>query len=289
MGGATAVRPNWIALARAGVGLLSVLLLLFGLNEARLQRAESTYLSDVAATIRTGQASADIEAAVSYTYRNAYLGRGRRGPLRASALETLDPRIGGQCGEFSRLAINVLSAMGYPARRVYLFPSPAAAGAFNPRVQRSYHVMGEVWIDGRWVAVDPLRGITFRHPDGRFVTLAELATTPAPIDLAYKSRPVETHRTVRGRVIERPLDVSMAYYRHPEWINWSRIARVPFAFRVLWPWLGHRDRVHVPLVLEQPHRLRAIVALAAGLALGLACLVRGRPRALRSAGKPGVA
>lgn len=268
---------QWVTLAfKFGLVLVSVLATLFALFQGWTQVAENRELKRIADTLQTGQPDQDIQAVVDFVYQNAYVSEGKYGILRASALDVLSPQIGGQCGDFVRLTINLLNQMGYPARRVYLFPAAEPGQAFNPRTQVSFHVLAEIWNGEKWVVVDALRGIVFRDADQNLVTIDELAAQPDIIERAMETRPQEIHRTIWGSVDETRLDLYPELYANPQRMNWTYLARIPGAFELTRSALGDQlSQVSVPLFLEQPHTVLFTVSiLLAVIAGSLSAFIR---------------
>jgi hypothetical protein len=252
----------------------SAVTLVLGLNEARLQLDENQYLGQVAQQLRSGRAADDLQAAVNFVFGTCRRGDGKRGMLRSSTLDILEPKIGGQCGEYTRAAINLLNQMGYTARRVYLFPQPEPGQVFDPRTPPSYHVLAEVWVDERWVAIDPLRGLVFHDEHGNLASLAEVANNPAVIEQAYQDRPVLEYLTVWDIPVREQLDITAGYYQHAQRLNWGTIAKVPGAYQAARLVFGERTRdLALPLFLEQPHTILASVFLS--ISGSLAAMVGG--------------
>lgn len=261
---------QWAALAlKFCLVLVSALATLFALIQGFTQVTENRELKRIADTLQTGQPDQDIQAVVDFVYQNAYVSEGKYGILRASALDVLSPQIGGQCGDFVRLTINLLNQMGYPARRVYLFPASESGQAFNPRTQVSFHVLAEIWTGEKWVVVDALRGIVFRDSEQNLVTIDALAAQPDIIERAMEARPEEIHRTIWGSVDVTSIDLYPELYANPQRLNWTYLARIPGAFEVTRSILGDQlSQVPVPLFLEQPHTLLFTLSLLLAVIAG---------------------
>jgi len=270
---------------RYGANLLAALVVCFGLYQTWLQSQENQYLQQVAQTLKTGDASKDIEAAVNYAYTHINLGDGKQGFLRSTALEILNPSVGGQCGEYTRFTILLLEQMGYSARRVYLFPTAPTGETFDPKEQPSFHVMGEVWVGDRWAAIDPLHGFVFYKQPGEFATVADLAADPAIINNALRIQPVAIHTTTFGTIDKEIIRLDSSKYENTQRINWTYLTRIPGLFPLVRGLLGSQlNTFSFPVVAERPHELLALgVFCLAALVYGLGWIVS---RQLELATKP---
>lgn len=158
----------------------------------------------------------------------------QRGPARRSTLnpDSLDARnpedtlnyrqLLEVCGTATNAFVNLAQSSGLPARRLLLLDQQ----------WRSKHVSAEVYIDDRWIIVDPSYHTILRLPGGRLVSRDELRN--ADIFHAATSRipdypPTYTYdNTVHVRL--RRIPVVGRYLRHtlnriwPDWeesINWT--------------------------------------------------------------------
>lgn len=262
-----------------GVGygwlVLAVAALLVGGYWAYQQYRERQALLAIVQTFQTGDPAHDIKAAVDYVYDHAYIGDGKFGVLRASATQVLDPSIGGQCGEFVRLTVNLLDVMGYQTHRLYMFPIAEAGKAFDPAEQPSFHVAAEVWVDGQWMLVDPLHGITFHDQSGQLVSIQQVVADPKIIKAGYVERPQEVHPATYGGIATDDYWISPKTFSNPQGLNWGQR---PFSW--LYKALGrlgvrHLNQIYLPVLAEQPYAMLAIfwlgVAMACGL-VGAGCL-----------------
>lgn len=253
-----------------GLCLAALAALGVGVYQAYLQYQESRSLADIANTLKTGDPAQDIKAVVNYVYAHAYLGEGKYGLLRATATQVMDITIGGQCGEFVRLTINLLSQMGYTAHRLYMFPDAETGKAFDPATQPSFHVVAEVWIDRHWVLVDPLHGLVFHDSQGNLVTLDQVVGDPSIIKAGYKERPREIHPYAFGGTFDSPYYISGQTFANPQGLNWGQ---KPF----IWIYklverVGPTDlsQIYLPVLAEQPYAIQALFCLM--VALGCAGL-----------------
>jgi hypothetical protein len=72
------------------------------------------------------------------------------------------------CGSATNAFVNLANSSGLPARRLLLLSA----------AQQTTHVVAEVYLDGRWVVVDPGYRIFFRGSDGRPLTRLQLSDQP---------------------------------------------------------------------------------------------------------------
>ena len=103
------------------------------------------------------------------------------------------------CGTASNAFVNLAQASGLRARRLLLLDGNGT----------SKHVVVEVWIDGRWVVVDPAYRTLLRLPDRRLATSADLKDR-ATLRAATQSIPgypesYTFERTVHVRLARIPL------------------------------------------------------------------------------------
>jgi hypothetical protein len=200
--------------------------------------------------------------------------------LRSSALEILDPTVGGQCGEFTRVTVLLLQQMGYSAHRLYLFPPLEPGQAFDPKSQASFHVMGEVWTGDRWAAIDPLRGIVFYKRNGDFATISDLATDSTVVQTALKTHPVEAHQTAWDSFQEERLELDPSFYQNVQGFNWGHLTYVPGLFPITYTLLADQlNNVQRLPVTERPHEMLAWpFFLSSAVVYGLGSLVERRLR-----------
>lgn len=117
--------------------------------------------------------------------------------MRARPLDVL--RLGGFCGNRSRLLISLLHLKGIPARLAYIY-NPEAVGWKQIR-QPYITAFVEVEIGGRWIVVDPYLGFVFRNADGAPATSAELARDPSLIARqapGWYDPEIYNYREIRG-------------------------------------------------------------------------------------------
>jgi hypothetical protein len=80
------------------------------------------------------------------------------------------------CGNATNAFINLSDSAGLAARRLLLLDSHG----------RAKHVVAELWMDGRWIVVDPTFHLIFRGPDGAPLTREQL-TDPAAFSAATRN------------------------------------------------------------------------------------------------------
>jgi len=69
------------------------------------------------------------------------------------------------CGSATNAFVNLADSAGLPARRLLLLDSH----------RMTKHVVAEVFVDGRWIVVDPAFRTVLRGPDGQLLTREQLA------------------------------------------------------------------------------------------------------------------
>ncbi len=175
----------------------------------------------------------------------------------------VDHTFGGSGGEFVRRTISFLVIMGFTALRFYMFPQAPADGPFDPRTQPSFHVAAEVWVDGRWVAIDPLHGLVFHDTSGNLVTFQQVVADPSIIEAAYRDQPLEVHPAVGGGTVSGAYWITPETFANPQGLNWSSLLPVSGAYADI---VGatHADlgAIYLPVVAEQPHAVLTIFWLA---------------------------
>jgi len=141
------------------------------------------------------------------------------------------------CGSATNAFINLAIVSDLRTRRLLLL---------TPERQTK-HVVAEVYLDGRWVVLDPAFHVLFRDAQGRFVTRQELAEQPL-------------FQEVTGRIPGYPPEYSFERTSH------VRLARIPVVGRLLRKTLdtiapGWEETINWTLVLERRSLLRTIMAL----------------------------
>jgi len=143
--------------------------------------------------------------------------------LRARPLDVL--RLGGYCGNKSRLLLALLHLQGIPARLAYIY-NPEAVGW--KRVRQPYiTAFVEVEVDHRWIVVDPFLGFVYRNADGDPATAKELAADPSLISRQappWFDPAVYNYRDIRGiRWIKTPagekIRNGLARLTSEEWVE----------------------------------------------------------------------
>lgn len=114
----------------------------------------------------------------------------RSGPYRILKAPPADAaRIGGQCGNLTRLFTTTARLAGLEARRAHLFE---IKGLDRPRPESYVHAIVEVKLEDedRWVIVDPLYGVVYRNAAGALATSADLAAEPHLVKVNVENRPI---------------------------------------------------------------------------------------------------
>lgn len=160
----------------------------------------------------------------------------RHGPARRpveglESADTRDPRdtlnyqqLLAECGTATNAFVNLADTAGLQARRLLLLD--------ENRVTK--HVVAEVWIDGRWVIVDPLFRTFLRTPQGALLGKEQLKspeTLRAAVASIRRYDPSFTYESTAhirlariplvGRLLRRPLDTFFPGWE--EAVNWTLI------------------------------------------------------------------
>ncbi len=129
------------------------------------------------------------------------------------------------CGSATNAFVHLARSLGIPARGLLLLNEQGVV----------QHVVAEVWLDGRWVVVDPAFGLVMRDRDNRWLSKEDL-------------RDPKTLRQAT-RHVAYPPDYT---YDRTTYINWRK---VPLVGQWLGDWLrkwGWEERLGRPLVLDNP-------------------------------------
>ncbi|MFK7897276.1 MAG: transglutaminase domain-containing protein [Myxococcota bacterium] len=192
---------------------------------------------------------------------------GRGGPYRILKAPPADAaRIGGQCGNLTRLFTTAARIAGLEARRAHLFE---VKGLERPLPEAYTHAIVEVKVDGRWVIVDPLYGVVYRNASGQLAESVDLAARPELVRSQVSSRPRPT-----DYMHFPPADYNFELYHFAELrrIRWTILPGGEAIRSGLARFLGEEgvNEIAYPHSFERPH---VFLAAAYGLsALGLAGL-----------------
>jgi hypothetical protein len=227
----------------------STLLLVFGLV---WEYSTRRYLEGFAEAVvpLEGTSEEKVEAILAWMRH----GPTRRTAEEAESADTRDPldtlnhqQLLAVCGTATNAFVNLADSSGLQARRLLLLDEKLV----------TKHVVAEVWIEDRWVVVDPLFRTFLRTPEGRLLAKDEL-------------RSPEVLRAAVTRIPK--YDPSFTYER----TAYIRLARIPlfgkFLRRPLVAFLpGWEEAVNWTLVTE---RRSTAVTLAAAFLLFSSITVR---------------
>jgi len=139
------------------------------------------------------------------------------------------------CGSMSVILVDALTALGLPARRVQLYRTN-----FN---LYDTHVLVEVRLKGRWLALDPTFNLTYELPDKTPLGVAEIQrqlASPGGGDVSavyhgdrgYPARldnyPVNWRVLFANAYVEKPLVDNSWWFRLPPMRYWFGPARYGF-------------------------------------------------------------
>jgi hypothetical protein len=110
-----------------------------------------------------------------YVRRNVMLPPGSR-PYEGRPLDYLINGVG-WCDYMSRVFNSLLAKEGIPSRYAMLL---------DEKGELSTHTLNEVFIRGKWAALDPLTGVIFRDRTGQYLSLEELSAHPEWIATNYR-------------------------------------------------------------------------------------------------------
>lgn len=158
---------------------------------------------------------------------------------------------GACCSGKSRLLILALAELGICSYQITVYHQDGHA----------QHCLVEACLGNERLIVDPSYGIFYAAPDGQDVSLAELQRGVPPVH-----KPVSADRPW-GYPDNPYYDFD---YRATKTANWTATALRRFVYRTLRAIFGTSiDRLRVPPVLEWPHHIAAVFALAGGTFLSL--------------------
>jgi Transglutaminase-like superfamily len=131
------------------------------------------------------------------------------------------------CGTASNAFVNLAQSSGIPARRLLLLDEN----------RRSKHVVVEVYVDDRWIIVDPSYHTILRLPGGRMVSRDELRNS-------------DIFRAATSAIPGYPPD-----YTYDRTVH-VRLSRIPFVGRYLRPtlhliWPAWEESINWTLLLER--------------------------------------
>lgn len=143
----------------------------------------------------------DLEKAISvneWIYRNVSLKNSRvdfpwHQPFMGFFNSITNQEYGHICGGMAWMLITGLESVGLPARYVGLF-----SGTDESIKNYANHASVEVWIDGKFMAIDPTFNVTFTDSKGKFVSWIEIA------ELNKKN---EKFNILRGKTIFKGRDL----------------------------------------------------------------------------------
>lgn len=251
----------------AVVGILGVLLLTAGIANAVFYYKANAHLVGILDELTGGRrvlTEGELSAVVARVHRRA----GPETTLRMGGLDPLIPwlkaspvdvdRIGGHCGNLTRLTVSLLHLGGVDARKLHLY-NPADAAALVPYV----HAVVEADVGGRYVVVDPLYNIVYRNASGDLATLADLQSD---LELVASQVPARY-----------PLE--LYNFDDPRGIRWTIVPLGESVRSFLSDAFGDElvDGLHYPYVLERPYLVLALLYSVLGSA-GIAFFCVGRRR-----------
>jgi hypothetical protein len=180
--------------------------------------------------------------------------------MRARPIDVL--RLGGYCGNKSRLLIALLHLQGIPARLAYIY-NPEAVGL--GRIRQPYiTAFVEVEVDRRWIVVDPFLGFVYRNAGAAPAIAAELAMDPSLI----------------ARQAPPWFDPAIYHYRDIRGIRWTKTPagetlRAALVRLVSEQWVG---TLHYPHWVQRPNLVFALLGgISSLLCLAAGLWIRRRP------------
>jgi len=212
---------------------------------------EEIILNYTLKSIISGKESSDIdrlEKVIAFVNNNIFFHEGGHGFLRANPMEILNPRIGGQCGEFSRITIVLLNKLKIPAHRVYLFEHDKDGNLF------SNHVVIEVFIDGDWVLVDPMyKMIFYDRKTGRFFN-SRVDDPGRYREFIDRFPGISLNRCNAPNSFIYSYPIDYINLRNNSLIYWKRVPAGSFlkkTFSILFP--KRKNDISLPVFMERPY------------------------------------
>ncbi|MAG31681.1 MAG: hypothetical protein CL908_12405 [Deltaproteobacteria bacterium] len=163
-------------------------------------------------------------------------------------------RLGGHCGNLSRLTISLLHIRGIEAHKIHLFNLD---GYDRTPPEPYVHAVVEARLETGWAVADPLYGIVYRS-GSELASFADLRSDPSLVEAQTPSTyPADlyTYQEIRG-------------------IRWTVLPWGERLHGVLVSWLGPEaiNGFRYPYILERPNLLQA--ALSVVLSVLMFCLHR---------------
>lgn len=198
------------------------------------------------------------------------------GPYRLLKAPPADAaRIGGQCGNLTRLFTTTARISGLKARRAHLYQ---VKGLDRPIPEAYVHAIVEVEIGDRWIIVDPLYGVVYRNENGELADSADLAAQPGLVRANIENRPIPD-----DYLLFPPADYNFDLYQFQELrrVRWTILPGGERIRSLVASVIGEEgaNLIAYPHSFERPHVFLAAVYGMGGLAFaGLGAFLYRRSR-----------
>lgn len=232
-------------------------------------------LVTVAASGQSNRLEARLQALALATARlsgfDTTLHSGRGGPYKILKAPPADAaRIGGQCGNLTRLFTTAARLAGMEARRAHLFE---IKGIDRPRPEAYTHAIVEVKVEDRWIIVDPLYGVVYRNAAGQLAESSDLAANPELVRTQVTNRPRPTDYM---HFPPAPYDFDLYHFAELRRIRWTILPAGEAIRSLIAKVVGEEatNEIAYPSSFERPHQFLAVAYGLASLALsGFAALL----------------
>lgn len=194
-----------------------------------------------------------LERVIDFINKNIYFNEGKKGFFRANPMEILNKETGGQCGEFSRITIVLLSKLRIPSHRIYLF-------TFNKQGKLySNHVMVEALIDNNWILVDPMYKMIFFDPESCKFYNSSVKDPELYRKIVDTFPGISLNRCNAPNVFIYSYPIDYDNFSNNSLVHWQKFPAgksIHYLFRIFFP--KREDDISMPLVFERPYLLKII-------------------------------
>ncbi len=168
----------------------------------------------------------------------------------------------GGCGSFSLVVGKALDRAGIDFRILQMTCQQNTPGC---------HILLEAKIDGRWAVLDPLFDLSFRKPDGKLASFAEVSR-----DWDQFRQQVPESRRTAPPTSERYYDTAMYDYSDVRGTNWNKVPVLMPAVRRLLVWVIGEERTKYISLRSWVYDINEVYLVASSIAYLLVLLLHWR-------------